>query len=109
MLWELRYDQVKHVKSSQWEMTDLLKAAKGLKSKQSIDPAGLVSELFKPGVMGQDMAVGLLDMINGIKSNLFIPEIIQLANITSIYKNNRRSRLDISNGPVHFPGGTQDN
>ena len=29
-------------------------------------------------MMGQDMAVGLLDMINGIKSNIFIPEKICL-------------------------------
>ena len=86
LLWKLRFDEVKQFILSQWSMGNLQKIVKGLKSKQSIDPNGLVSELFKPGVMGQDMAVGLLDLINGIKSNLYIPEEIQLANITTIFK-----------------------
>ena len=52
--------------------------------------------LFKPGVLGQDLAIGLLDLINGIKINLFVPSPMQLANITSIYKN-KGSRQDLQN------------
>ena len=46
--------------------------------------------------MGQDLAAGLLDLVNGIKLNLFIPDPIQLANITTIYKN-KGSRQDLQN------------
>ena len=43
LLWSLRYHEVKQVKSSQWEMSNLQKTIKGLKTNQSIDPIGLVS------------------------------------------------------------------
>ena len=77
-------------------MSSLQNILKGLKNKQSRDPSGLIGKLFKPGVMGQDLAMGLLDLINGIKSNLFIPENLKLANITTIYKS-RGSRQDLLN------------
>ena len=66
------------------------------KNNQSGDPSDLISELFKPGVMGQDLAHSLLDLLNGIKAELFIPEQLKLANITTIY-NNKGSRLDLKN------------
>ena len=97
LLWDLRYEEVRQVKSSQWRMCNLKKTVKRLKNKQSIDPNGLVSDLFKPGVMGHDLAVGLLDLLNGIKSNLYIPENMRLATITTIFKNNKKSRLDLAN------------
>ena len=77
-------------------MNNLLKTLKGLKNNHSRDPSGLVHMLFKPGVLGQDLAIGLLDLINGIKINLFVPSPMQLANITSIYKN-KGSRQDLQN------------
>ena len=95
-LWKLRYNDIKTVNSSPWKMTNLMNTLKGLKNNQSRDPSGLVHALFKPGVLGQDLAVGLLDLINGIKSNLFIPDVLELADITSIYKN-KGSRQDLKN------------
>ena len=96
LLWDLRLSEIKGLKSSPWKMSNLQKILEGLKNKQSRDPSGLVSELFKPGVIGPDLAVGLLDLINGIKHNLFIPENLKLANITTIYKS-RGSRQELSN------------
>ena len=96
LLWELRCNQVSKVKSSPWLMSNLQKTLKGLKNNQSRDPAGLVNELFKPAVLGKDLAKGLLELINGVKFNLFIPDPIQLANITTIFKN-KGSRQDLSN------------
>ena len=58
-----------------------------IKEYQSRDPLVLVHALFKSGVLGQDMAVRLLDVINGIKLNLFILDVLELVDITSIYKN----------------------
>ena len=96
LLWELRYEDVKDVKSAPWDMANLNKAIKGLKINQSGDPSGIISELFKPGVLGQDLAKGLLSLLNGIKAELFIPALLQLANITTIYKN-KGSRQDMKN------------
>ena len=96
LLWELRYNEIKQLKSAPWEMSYLQKTLKGLKNNQSRDPSGIMNELLKPGVLGQDLAVGLLDLINGIKLNLYIPETIKLANITTIYKN-KGCRQDLKN------------
>ena len=68
----------------------------GLKINQAGDPSGIISELFKPGVLGQDLARGLVKLCNGMNSELFIPALVQLANITTIYKN-KGSRLDLTN------------
>ena len=84
LLWELRFNEIKQIKSSPWKVSNLLKTLKGLNNSHSRDPSGLSSTLFKPGIAGQDLIAGLLDLINGIKTNLFIPDIIKLANITTI-------------------------
>ena len=60
----------------------MIAAIKGLKNIQSRDPSGLVNDLFKPDNLGKDLAVGLLSLVNGVKSELFIPSLVKLANIT---------------------------
>ena len=95
-LWNLRVEYLKTKKSAPWSLDNLNGAIKKLKNVQSRDPSGLVNDLFKPDIMEQDMAVGLLDLVNGMKSELFIPEMTKLANITSIYKN-KGSRQDMKN------------
>ena len=69
LLWELRFNQIKEIKSSPWKVYNLLQTLKGLNNSQSRDPSGLSSKLFRPGIAGQDLITGLLDLINGIKSN----------------------------------------
>ena len=96
MLWDLRFNEVKQFKSSPLKVSYLQNILRGLNNSQSRDPSGLVSQLFKPGVAGQDLVAGLLGLINGIKLNLFIPETIKLANITTIFKN-KGSRQEMSN------------
>ena len=95
-LWNLRYEELKSIKSQPWTLTELSKAIKGLKVNQSGDPSGIISELFKPGVLGKDLEQGLLMLCNTMKSELFIPALVQLANITTIFKN-KGSRLDLAN------------
>ena len=58
-LWELRYKQIVKVKSPPWQLSNLQKSLKGLKSTQSRDPMGLANQPFKPGILGQDSATGL--------------------------------------------------
>ena len=67
-LWKLRYEELKSVKSLPWTSTNLRKAITGLKMNQAGDPSGIISELFKSGVLGQDLEQGLLMLCNGMKS-----------------------------------------
>ena len=75
---------------------DLERVLKGLKKNKSRDPHGLINELFKPGVIGSDLTESLLSLFNGIKDNCHIPEFIQWANITSIYKG-KGGKLSLEN------------
>ena len=56
----------------------------------------MVNELFKLENIGSNLKWAILDLMNCLKSNLFIPEKFQLSNITSIFKN-KGSRLDLKN------------
>ena len=60
-------EEMKSNTSLAWEMKDLQKILKKLKNNKTRDPSGYLNEIFKPGVIVQDLAIGLLDFINGIK------------------------------------------
>ena len=55
---------------------------------------GLINEIFKPGIIGQDLFSALKALINETKAELLIPIFMRLANITSIYKS-KRSKLSL--------------
>ena len=59
---------------------------KSLKSNKAKDPHGLINELFQLNVIGEDLKKSLFLMYKRIKEELSIPDIMQYANITSIYK-----------------------
>ena len=67
-----------------------------LKNGKSRDESGLIYELFKPQIAGHDLMNSLLVLFNKIKDQLVVPEFMQLASITSVYKR-RGERSDISN------------
>ena len=75
---------------------DIEKVVKKLKNNQTRDPNGMINELFKPTIMGQDLKLAVLHLMNGIKQSFFFPDYMKLANISSIYKN-KGSRFDIEN------------
>ena len=56
----------------------------------------MINELFKPGIAGSSLKQALVDLMNMILGTLYIPEYMQLADITSIYKN-KGSRMDLNN------------
>ena len=95
-LWESRMIELIHSKSEPWSLPDLRKVLKSLKNNKTMDPNGMINEIFKPGIIGTDLEVGLLDLFNKIKENLFVPEFMNLQNITSIYKS-KGSRMDMNN------------
>ena len=85
-LWQLRYERVKSTVSPNWSIKQLRGAIKSLKNNKTRDPSGLLNELFKAPVMGCDLENAILTLLNGMKSEFFIPYDVQMANITSIYK-----------------------
>ena len=93
-LWQMRSDWLKVKVTADWSVTELRAAIKLLKSNKSRDPSGLLSELFKSPVLGRDLEAAILTLINGIKSNYFIPPNLQMSNITTIYKSSG-SRHDL--------------
>ena len=85
-LWRLRFDYLRETKTSDWSKESLEMALKSLKTNKTRDPSGYINELFKYPVIGHDLEIALLSLVNGVKSQFHIPEIMQMANITTIYK-----------------------
>ena len=95
-LWISRLKELRRIKTSEWTFNELRTAIKSLKSNKATDPNNMISELFKPSCMGEDLEKALLLLFNGMKSNMVIPDFIQHQNITSIYKK-KGSRLEMKN------------
>ena len=95
-LWELRFENLQSKRSARWNFEDLEEAIKSLKRNKTRDPGGLINELFKPPVMGDDLKSAVLSLINGIKESYFIPPQLEMSNITTIYKK-KGSRYDLEN------------
>ena len=70
-----------------------MKVLKCLKNNKSSDHYGMVYELFKPGVIGNDLFVSLLMLCNQVKDQQKIPQFLKYTDITSFYKSkgDRRS------------------
>ena len=81
--------------SPPFKRDELERAAKDLKTKKSRDNEGLINELFKENVMGENMKKSLLIMMNLIKKDRTIPQMMRYANITPIHK--KSSRLELKN------------
>ena len=66
-------------------MENLEKALSDLKNGRSRDPEGLINEIFKKNVIGDDLKKSLLYLFNSIKRSQKIP-IMNYANITTVPK-----------------------
>ena len=96
LLWSERFKVLRKNISTPWKYQDICKAAKTLKTNQTRDPNGMINELFKENIMGEDLQLALLKLMNGIKATFSFPEFMQLANISTIYKNSG-SRFNLDN------------
>ena len=94
-LWERRLEILKKKVTSPWTISNLNKVLKSLKNNQSRDPLGMISELFKPGIIGDELKASTLSIMNCVKIDMAVPSNMQLSDVTSIYKN-KGSRLDLS-------------
>ena len=72
--------------SSPWSMSDLERALKDLKKNKSRDPEGLVNEIFKLDVIGDDLKRSLLMMLNSLRSKQMIPMFMNFVNVTTVPK-----------------------
>jgi hypothetical protein len=81
-----RLELVKMKPYQPWGKDDLEKVLKSLKKNKSRDPHYLINEIFKPGVIGTDLFNSLLLLFNRVKYEFEFPDIMELANIISIYK-----------------------
>ena len=95
-LWKMRLANMKEMKSLPWKHDELSLVLKSLKNNKSMDPNGMINEVFKHGSIGTDLKKALLILFNGIKKNQHIPEYLTLSNITTIFKN-KGSRLNLDN------------
>ena len=96
ILFELRLKVAKTRKSEDWCIKDLKEVFKNLKTKKAADPVGLINELFKPGVAGYDLVQSTLMLCNMMKNECRIPSFVEVANVTSIFKQ-KGSKLDLNN------------
>ena len=73
-------------KTPPWTMDDLEKVLNYLKRNKSSDPLGYCNELFRSEVAGKDLKLAILKLMNKIKFKQLYPEILELCDISSIYK-----------------------
>ena len=76
-------------------MNDMNVILSNLKSNKARDPHGFINELFSPGVIGSDLQLSLLQLLNKTKHEMRIPEFMKFINISSIYKN-KNCKLDMN-------------
>ena len=95
LLFDKRVTVAKSVKSPPFEMAELESTLKSLKLGKSRDPENLVRDIFKEGVIGSNLKMSLLLMVNKIKEETTVPECMQRANITMLHK--KKNRLDLDN------------
>ena len=95
-LCEKRLEEAHSNVTPDWDMKDLERVLKQLKTKKSCDPLGFSNELFKLENAGEDLKAATLKLMNEIKSKQEFPDILKICNITSLYKS-KGSRKEYKN------------
>ena len=90
-------------RSSPWTMQDLEKSLKDLKNNKSRDPEGLINELFKMNVIGDDLKLSLLMMFNSLKHEQIIPLLMNHVNVSTVHKKGSRLLLENERGIFRVP------
>ena len=81
-----RLEKAKNTKTDPWNIEDLEVVLKHLKKNKSKDPFGYINELFDVDVAGDDLKKVILILMNRIKAEQIYPKILELCDITPIYK-----------------------
>ena len=56
----------------------------------------MLNELFKPGVIGSDLKLSVLELMNGSKYEMLVPSMLLLSNNSTLFKN-KGSRFELNN------------
>jgi hypothetical protein len=86
-LCQLRLDAARKNKTAPWTMQQLEVVLNYLNKNKSRDPLGFANEIFRPDIAGQDLKIAVLKLINRIKAEQIYPEVLELCDISSIFKN----------------------
>ena len=93
-LFQLRLQLCRERVSKDWTMADLDTVLKQLKNNKARDAHGHTYELFKYG--GKYLRFSMLKLFNLVKKTQVYPQILQPANITSLYQQ-KGSKADLNN------------
>ena len=83
-------------KTPPWTKKQVLNVLNALKKGKSKDPWDLPNEIYHPEVAGDDLIEAITLLMNKIKKQGKIPELILYANISSFYKG-KGSKHDMEN------------
>ena len=86
LLCDLKLECARKNTTKSWTMKELEIVLSSLKKNKSRDPLGLANELFSSKIAGTDMKHAVLKLMNQIKTDQVIPEMIKMCNISSIWK-----------------------
>ena len=92
---EHKLEEAKQNKSIPFKMEELEAVIKSLKTGKSKDPDKYIRELFREGVVGNDLKLSVFLMMNKMKEQICIPDALKRANITILHK--RKCKLDLNN------------
>ena len=92
-LFDLRLKLSESRKSIPWEMKDLDKVLSALKTDKARDPNGWINDIFKDEVAGKELKVSMLKLFNKIRSENYIAEFIQKADVATIYKGKEKNAV----------------
>ena len=95
-LWERRFNILCQKKTPDWSTDQVQKIMSTLDTKKARDPLGYTNDIFKPGVCGTDLVNAITNLVNRTKNEMCTPQIMQVNNISTIYKN-KGSRFDLVN------------
>ena len=86
MLFEIKIKLAQAHHSPDWNISDLENALGDLKRNKSRDHEGLINEIFKLDVIGDDLKKSLVLMFNKLKKKQMIAYFMNFANITIVHK-----------------------
>ena len=83
---QLKLSKAWENKGPEFTMEELDQGLKDLNRGRARDPQGLCAEIFKSNVMGVSMKISLLEMLNNIKEEGIIPDIMKESIVITIPK-----------------------
>ena len=93
-LCQLRLEITKNSDFFPWELSDLERAISRLKNNKCRDPHGHINELYKN--LGKNGLLSLLALLNRIKEEVLIPDLLRISNVSILYKG-KGSKHDVIN------------